>query len=87
MGHHVNNKDAEITVDGRIISVANNGEAIVFEIPLGFFKIVAIANIPGEGEDSAPVYIKIRRKDSGPGNNKPRFNRNQRNDSDQSQSD
>lgn len=52
----------EQTVEGKIIRVGRDkeSEAIVFEIPMGFFKIVAIANIPDEGADKAPVYIKIR---------------------------
>jgi hypothetical protein len=67
----------ESTVEGKIIRVGRDkeSEAIVFEIPMGFFKIVAIANIPDEGADKAPVYIKIRpntnfhRKDTPRANN------------------
>ena len=52
----------ENTVDGRIIPV-RDGEAIVFEILLEPFKIVAIANIPEEGKTTAPVYLKFKMND------------------------
>lgn len=51
---------AETTVQGRIIKTRGDGEAVVFEVSLGLVKLVAIANIPDEGEDTAPVYVKIR---------------------------
>jgi len=57
---HMTNTVGEATIEGRIIPVGRGGEAIVFEIPMGFFKIVAIANIPEEGKDSAPVYLKLK---------------------------
>lgn len=61
-GQHeiMNNTVGETSVEGRIIPVGRNGEAIVFEIPMGFFKIVAIANIPEEGAEKAPVYLKLK---------------------------
>lgn len=52
----------ESTVDGRIIPV-RDGEAMVFELELGPFKIVAIANIPEEGKTTAPVYLKFKMND------------------------
>lgn len=57
---HMTNTVGEATIDGKIIPVGRGGEAIVFEIPMGFFKIVAIANIPEEGKDTAPVYLKLK---------------------------
>lgn len=52
----------EQTVTGKIINVGHEkkDEAIVFEIPLGSLKIVAIANIPEDGQEEAPVYLKWR---------------------------
>jgi len=52
----------ESTVDGRIISV-RDGEAMVFEVELGPFKLVAISNIPEEGKTTAPVYLKFKMND------------------------
>lgn len=56
----MNNTVGDTAVEGRIIPVGRNGEAIVFEIPMGFFKLVAIANIPEEGAEKAPVYLKLK---------------------------
>ncbi len=55
-----NNIVGETETEGRIISTNNGGEAVVFEIPFGIFKLVAIANIPAEGEEYAPVYLKMK---------------------------
>ena len=52
----------ETTVDGRIIPV-RDGEAMVFEVELGPFKMVAISNIPEEGKSTAPVYLKFKMND------------------------
>ena len=54
----------EFAVEGRVVPVGRNGEAVVFEIPMGAFKIVAIANIPEDGRDSAPVYLKFKMPDN-----------------------
>ena len=56
----MNNIVGETETEGRIITTNNGGEAIVFEIPFGIFKLVAIANIPAEGDDFAPVYLKMK---------------------------
>jgi hypothetical protein len=56
----MNNIVGETETEGRIISTNNGGEAVVFEIPFGIFKLVAIANIPAEGEEYAPVYLKMK---------------------------
>lgn len=53
----------EVATEGRIVPVGKNGEAIVFEIPMGFGKLVCIANIPEEGREAAPVYIKMKMTD------------------------
>jgi len=47
------------TVEAKIIETRRDGEALVFEIPLGLLKIVCIANIPPEGESKAPVYLRF----------------------------
>ncbi len=56
----MNNIVGETETEGRIISTNNGGEAVVFEIPFGIFKLVCIANIPAEGEEYAPVYLKMK---------------------------
>lgn len=56
----MNNTVGETAIDGRVIPVGRGGEAIVFEIPMGFFKLVCIANIPEEGQETAPVYLKLK---------------------------
>lgn len=61
-GHNpiMNNTVGETAIDGRVIPVGRGGEAIVFEIPMGFWKLVCIANIPEEGQETAPVYLKLK---------------------------
>lgn len=56
----MNNTVGETAIDGRVIPVGRGGEAIVFEIPMGFFKLVCIANIPEDGQETAPVYLKLK---------------------------
>lgn len=53
----------EVATEGRVVPVGRNGEAIVFEIPMGFGKLVCIANIPEDGREAAPVYIKMKMTD------------------------
>jgi hypothetical protein len=51
--------DPQLTVEGEL----KHGEytdLIVFTIPLVFFEIVCIVNIPLEGETRAPVYCKFK---------------------------
>jgi hypothetical protein len=60
----MNHTVGETAVDGRVVPVGRNGEAIVFEIPMGWFKLVCIANIPEDGRESAPVYIKMKLGDN-----------------------
>jgi len=52
----------ESTVDARIIPV-RDGEAMVFEVEIGPFKMVCISNIPEEGKTSAPAYLKFKMND------------------------
>lgn len=58
--HKPNDAVGETTVEGRVIPVGRDGEAIVFEVDFGIFKIICIANIPGDGKDKAPVYVKFK---------------------------
>lgn len=60
----MNHTVGETAVEGRVVPVGRNGEAIVFEIPMGWFKLVCIANIPEDGRESAPVYIKMKLGDN-----------------------
>ncbi len=55
----VKTNDPQIKVTGRLKKGTNN-DLITFSIPLGFFEIVCIANIPFEGTDEAPVYVKFK---------------------------
>ena len=60
-------QDPQIVVTARV-KEGSKGELLVFSIPLGLFELVCIANIPAEGENEAPVYVKHKvrrpRKDS-----------------------
>jgi len=47
------------TVEARVIETRRDSEAMVFEIPLGLLKIVCIVNIPPEGEEKAPAYLRF----------------------------
>lgn len=49
--------DRQTTVTGRIKQTAT-GEMLVFSVYLGLFELVALCNIPEDGQDSAPVYVK-----------------------------
>jgi len=51
------------TVESKVIETRRGGEALVFEIPLGILNIVCIANIPDDGEDKAPVYLRFTKGD------------------------
>jgi hypothetical protein len=55
----IKTNDPQIKVTGRLKKGANN-DLITFSIPLAFFEIVCIANIPFEGTDEAPVYVKFK---------------------------
>lgn len=55
----IKTNDPQIKVTGRLKKGTNN-DLITFSIPLGFFEIVCIANIPFEGTDEAPVYVKFK---------------------------
>jgi hypothetical protein len=54
--------DPQIKVRAHIKEAKNTGtELLVFTIPLGpYFEIVAICNIPGEGETESDCYCKFR---------------------------
>lgn len=51
--------DPQITVSGQI-KPTREGEMIAFQFNLALFTIVCLVNIPGEGEQRAPVYIKFK---------------------------
>lgn len=50
----------QIVVTGRIKENREGNELLCFDVRLGPLTLVCIANIPDEGEDSAPVYIKFK---------------------------
>lgn len=69
----------ESTVDARIIPV-RDGEAMVFEVEIGPFKMVCISNIPEEGKTTAPAYLKFKMNDGRSSNGyRKRFPRQDRN--------
>lgn len=51
--------DPQITVQSTL-KETREGEMLVFQFDLALFQIVCLANIPAEGETSAPVYIKFK---------------------------
>lgn len=55
----IKTNDPQIKVTGRLKHGTSN-DLITFSIPLGFFEIVCIANIPFEGTEEAPVYVKFK---------------------------
>ena len=55
--------DPQITVTGKV-KPTREGEMITFQFNLAWFQIVCLANIPGEGETCAPVYIKFKLRPS-----------------------
>lgn len=50
-------------VTGKIKPTSRGTEVIHFTIPLGFMSIIVVANVPGEGEVEAPVYLKFKGPD------------------------
>lgn len=50
----------QITVTGRIKENGQGSEILCFDIRLGPMTLVCIANIPDEGSDTAPVYVKFK---------------------------
>jgi len=36
------------------------GELLTFDLLFGFMKLSCIANVPEEGQDIAPVYVKVK---------------------------
>jgi hypothetical protein len=57
---HARPADPQIVVTGRLKESPQGGEYIVFRLKLALFVIVAIVNIPADGETSAPVYVKFK---------------------------
>lgn len=50
----------QFTVTGRVKPTrAPGGEAIRFSFRMGAIRFTCIANIPGEDEDKAPVYVHV----------------------------
>ena len=51
--------DPQITVDAHL-KEGEVSDLLIFSIPLGFFELVCIANIPGENETASKVYVKFK---------------------------
>ena len=56
----VKTQDPQLTVTGRMKTTASGSEILVFSVKLAFFELVAICNIPEEGCDTAPCYLKFK---------------------------
>ncbi len=52
--------DPQLVVEGTVKTTASQTEIITFSIHLALFEIVCIVNIPGDGETTAPVYVKFK---------------------------
>ena len=52
--------DPQIITTGYIKRSGVGTELITFNINLALFQLVCIVNIPGEGEEKAPVYVKFK---------------------------
>lgn len=50
----------QLTLSCSVKENAAGGETLSFVIPLGPVSLICIANIPGEGEETAPVYVKFK---------------------------
>lgn len=50
----------EMHVMGTVKETARDSEVIHFELDMGpLMKLLFICNIPDEGQDQAPVYVKV----------------------------
>lgn len=54
----------QFTVNCVVRPTSKGTETLSFSFNLGILKIVCIANIPGENEETAPVYIKLQLPDA-----------------------
>jgi hypothetical protein len=70
---HSENIELEYRCKSKLTIAKKSGsELLTFSLPLfGIFEIYCIVTIPAEGETSAPVYVKVRRKQ------KPRFDKHE----------
>jgi len=50
----------QITTTARIKANSSGGETLSFIVYLGPIQLVCIANIPSDGEETAPVYVKFK---------------------------
>jgi hypothetical protein len=50
----------QLTLECSVKENAAGGETLSFVVPLGPVSLICIANIPGEGETTAPVYVKFK---------------------------
>lgn len=63
--------DPQIIVTGTIKQNRAGGEILTCKIPFGpLMDVVVIANIPCEGETTAPVYVKLKAKGTLPNSSK-----------------
>lgn len=50
----------QLTLTASVKENNAGGETLSFIVPLGPLQIICIANIPGEGEQEAPCYVKFK---------------------------
>lgn len=51
----------QLKLTGQVKPTQVGGEMITFKIPMGpLGELICIVNIPHEGEETAPVYVKIK---------------------------
>ena len=53
-------RDLQIKITARLMENKAGGEILTFLINLEHFQLACIVNIPGQGETSAPAYVKFK---------------------------
>lgn len=56
---HNNPNERQFTVTGRVKPTRHDTETISFSFHLNGTWVTCIANIPDEGKNEAPVYVKV----------------------------
>jgi hypothetical protein len=76
MAYH---EDPQITTTGTLKESSAGGEIITFSIYLALFELVCIVNVPPDGTDQAPVYIKFKTRRPQPRQDRENRNYERRN--------
>ena len=59
-----NGSEVQFTVTGRVKETNVNTETLSLHFNLGALRVVVVANIPGDGKDTAPAYVKLQLPDA-----------------------